>query len=284
MFDIAMIGHLTIDIIRVNNTKTEIPGGAVYFSSIAAAASGADVLVRTRIAEKETVYLSEMTNAGVTVNNLGSKNTVCMNLNYSDDMETREITVSNLADPFILEDVKNIDASIFHLAGLIRGDFQDDMISYLSKKGDVALDVQSVLRCEKDSKLFFEDWVDKKKYLPLITYLKTDAAEAEILTGESDRYKAAEILFSWGVKEVIITHMSELLVYDGTFHRSPFTMKNITGRSGRGDTCFASYLAWRKDHNIDESTKYAAALTSIKMESPGAFSGTIQDVKNRMAK
>ena len=61
MFDIAMIGHLTKDAIIVNNSKTEIPGGAVYFSSIAAAASGADVLVRTRIAETEADYLSEMT-------------------------------------------------------------------------------------------------------------------------------------------------------------------------------------------------------------------------------
>ena len=277
-----MIGHLTKDIIIVNNSKTEIPGGAVYFSSIAAAASGADVLVRTRIADNETDYLAEMTDAGVTVNNLGSKKTVCMNLNYSDDMETREITVSDLADPFVLEDVISIDASIFHLAGLIRGDFPDEMISYLAEKGDVALDVQSVLRCEKDSKLFFQDWTDKKKYLPFITYLKTDAAEAEILTGETDRYKAAEILYSWGVKEVIITHMSELLVYDGTFSRFPFTMKNMTGRSGRGDTCFASYLAWRRNHSVKESTQYAAALTSIKMENPGAFRGTIQDVQNRM--
>ena len=282
MFDIAMIGHLTKDIISVNNTKTEIPGGAVYFSSIAAAVSGADVLVNTRIAVDETSYLSEMTDAGVTVKNLGSKNTVCMNLNYSNDMETRKITVSNLADPFVMEDVKNIDASIFHLAGLIRGDFPDEMITYLSKMGHVALDVQSVLRCEKDSKLYFEDWTDKKKYLPFITYLKTDAAEAEILTGESDRYKAAKILYSWGVQEIIITHMSELLVYDGTFHRSPFTMENMSGRSGRGDTCFASYLAWRKSHSVKESTQYAAALTSIKMESPGAFKGTIQDVKNRI--
>ena len=282
MFDIAMIGHLTKDIIIVNNSKTEIPGGAVYFSSIAAAASGADVLVRTRIADNETDYLAEMTDAGVTVNNLGSKKTVCMNLNYSDDMETREITVSDLADPFVLEDVINIDASIFHLAGLIRGDFPDEMISYLAEKGDVALDVQSVLRCEKDSKLFFQDWTDKKKYLPFITYLKTDAAEAEILTGETDRYKAAEILYSWGVKEVIITHMSELLVYDGTFCRFPFTMKNMSGRSGRGDTCFAAYLAWRRNHGVKESTQYAAALTSIKMENPGAFRGTIQDVQNRM--
>jgi len=282
MFDIAMIGHLTKDVITVNDSRTEFPGGAVYFSSIAAAASGADVHVSTRIANDDSNYLSEMTEAGVTVVNLGSKATVCMNLNYSSDMETREITVSDLADSFTLEDVKNINASIYHLAGLIHGDFPDDMMGSLAEKGEVALDVQSVLRCEKDSRLFFKDWADKKKYLPSITYLKTDAAEAEILTGESDRYKAAEIIFGWGVKEVIITHMSELLVFDGTFVSFPFTMKNMSGRSGRGDTCFAAYLAWRLNHGVKESTQFAAALTSIKMENPGAFKGTILDVQSRI--
>ncbi len=282
MFDIAMIGHLTKDVITVNDSRTEFPGGAVYFSSIAAAASGADIHVSTRIANDDSDYLSEMIDAGVTVVNLGSKATVCMNLNYSNDMETREIEVSDLADSFTIADVKKLNASIYHLAGLIRGDFPDEMISYLAEKGDVALDAQSVLRCEKDSKLFFKDWLDKKKYLPSITYLKTDAAEAEILTGESDRYEAAKILYGWGVKEVIITHMSELLVYDGSFVSFPFTMKNMSGRSGRGDTCFAAYLAWRRGHNVKESTQYAAALTSIKMENPGAFKGTIHAVQSRM--
>lgn len=34
---------------------------------------------------------------------------------------------------------------------------------------------------------FFEDWKEKKELLPYITFLKTDAAEAEILTGLTDR-------------------------------------------------------------------------------------------------
>jgi len=282
MFDIAMIGHVTKDIVTVDGSRTEMPGGAVYFSSIAAAASGADVLVRCRVAEADTDYLSEMTDAGVTVENLGSRATVCMNLSYSSDMETRTITVSDLTDPFSVDDVKDINASVFHLAGLIRGDFPDEMITSVAEKGDVALDVQSVLRCEKNSCLYFRDWADKRRYLPFITYLKADAAEAEVLTGESDRYKAAKILCGWGVKEAIITHMSELLVYDGAFYRFPFTMKNTSGRSGRGDTCFAAYLAWRRNHSVEESAQYSAALTSIKMEKPGAFRGTIQDVQHRL--
>ena len=282
MFDIVMIGHLTKDIIRVDNSQEIIPGGAVYYSSISAAASGSNVKVITRIAEEDTDYLSEMLEKGVNITNLGSKATVCMNLNYSDDMETRKISVSHLADPFQLDDTDNNSGTIYHLAGLIRGDFPDNMISHLANKGDVALDVQSVLRCEKDSRLSFHDWKDKQQYIPFITYLKTDAVEAEILTGKSDRYEAAEILHSWGAKEVLITHMSEMLVYDGEFHRAPFTMKSMVGRSGRGDTCFAAYLAWRQNHSIQESVDYAAALTSIKMEKLGPFQGNIDDVFYRI--
>ena len=277
-----MIGHLTKDIIKVNDTEKEIPGGAVYYSSIAAASSGSVVMVITRLAVEDTKYLSEMRNNSVAVSNLGSRKTVCMNLDYSDDMETRTITVSNLADPFLLDDINGIEGSIFHMAGLIRGDFPDAMINRLALKGAVALDVQSILRCEKDSTLSFHDWPDKKKYLPFVTYLKTDAAEAEILTGTDDRFEAAKILYEWGAGEVLITHMSGLLVYDGHFHSFPFTMRSMVGRSGRGDTCFAAYLAWRKKHNVQESAEYAAALTSLKMEQPGPYQGTVEDVKRRI--
>jgi len=277
-----MVGHLTKDIITVNNLQKIIPGGAVYYSSISAAASNARVKVITRIAEEDSKYLNEMLEKKVEVSNLGSRETVCMNLNYSADMETRKITVSHLADSFQLNDCDEIEGSIYHLAGLIRGDFPDEMISHLAERGKVALDVQSVLRCEQDSHLSFNDWKDKEKYMPYITYLKTDAAEAEILTGKSDRYEAAKILHSWGAKEVLITHMSEMIVYDGAFYNAPFTMKSMEGRSGRGDTCFAAYLAWRKDHNIQESIDYAAALTSIKMEKLGPFQGNVQNVLDRI--
>ncbi|MBF9018647.1 MULTISPECIES: PfkB family carbohydrate kinase [unclassified Oceanispirochaeta] len=279
MFDIVMIGHLTKDIFKVKKCEHTMPGGAVYYSSISATSSGAKVMVITRIALEDTESLSEMIKKGVSVSNLGSKKTVTMNLDYSDDMETREITVSDLADPFLLEDVKGINGTIFHLAGLIRGDFPDIMISHLASSGHVALDVQSVLRCEKDTILSFRDWPEKEKYMPYITYLKTDAAEAEILTGTTDRFEAAKILYGWGAKEVLITHMSELIVYDGNFHRFPFTMKSMVGRSGRGDTCFAAYLSWRLKHNVNESAEYAAALTSLKMEKSGAYQGTFQDVQ-----
>ena len=140
-----------------------------------------------------------------------------------------------------------------------------------------------MLRCSEDGNLLFRDWKEKKKYLPKITFLKTDAAEAEILTGESDREKAAYMLASWGAGEVMVTHNTEVIVLaDGKIFRAPFTPSNLSGRTGRGDTTFAAYLARRLDFNPGESVRYAAALCSIKMEKPGAFKGSMKDVLERM--
>jgi sugar/nucleoside kinase (ribokinase family) len=57
-----------------------------------------------------------------------------------------------------------------------------------------------------------------------------------------------------------------------------FTNRSSEGRTGRGDTTFGSYLASRIDHEPAEALKYAAALVSLKMEKPGPFDGTLDDV------
>ena len=47
---------------------------------------------------------------------------------------------------------------------------------------------------------------------------------------------------------------------------------------GLGDTTFAGYLTERLDHDIPAALEFAAALVSLKMETPGPFMGTRQDV------
>lgn len=72
----------------------------------------------------------------------------------------------------------------------------------------------------------------KKELLPYIRFLKTDAAEAEVLTGLTDRVEAAKVLYSWGAKEVLITHNTEVLVYDGQeIYTCPIKERNLSGRT-----------------------------------------------------
>ena len=281
-----MIGHISRDIMIYKEDEVRLTGGPVIYSSAAAARSGKKIQVITRAGVDADKELEGMRADGVDVIRLDSEATTSIeNIYFSADKEKRKVTLLSRADPFTIESMPETDSTIYHLAGLFRGEIPDEFIPYLDGKGKVGIDAQGLLRCSENGKLLFKDWDKKKELLPTITYLKTDAAEAEILTGGTDRKKAAFTLASWGAKEVMITHNTEVIVLvDGKIYSAPFTPSNLSGRTGRGDTTFAAYLAWRLDHGPDESVHYAAALCSIKMETPGPFSGTVEDVKVRMDK
>lgn len=119
----------------------------------------------------------------------------------------------------------------------MKGDYEDDIIKVLAQRGKVALDMQGYLRVPDPStkEMVYHDWDRKQEYFPHITYLKTDAAEAEILTGTSDRREAARLMVEWGVKEALITHNTEVLVYDGKeYYTCPLKPLGLAGRTGRG--------------------------------------------------
>ena len=70
----------------------------------------------------------------------------------------------------------------------------------------------------------------------------------------------------------------------GRTYYEKFSNRSVRGRTGRGDTTFAAYLSWRMEHDVTTALKFAAALVSIKMETPGPFQGTLEDVYDRIRK
>ena len=73
--------------------------------------------------------------------------------------------------------------------------------------------------------------------------VKSDAVEAEFLTGETDIYKAAKFYADMGPKEIVLTHKDGLLIHaDGKNHEMDFYPARLDGRSGRGDTCIGVYM------------------------------------------
>ena len=131
----------------------------------------------------------------------------------------------------------------------------------------------------------FHDWSDKMEYLRYFDFRKTDAAEAEILTGTDDRRAAAKMLYDWGAKEILISHNSEMLVYDGRdYYTCPVKARNLSGRTGRGDTTFGAYLARRTTGaSAEDALLFATAAVSLKMETPGPLRGTEADVMQYIA-
>ncbi len=281
-YDSIIMGHISLDFNtdHLDNT-VEVIGGAVTFSSASAYALGHRVAAFTKIAPADRDRLSGLIIPQEDVFCLpADSSTVMKNKYFTADKERRTCENVSVGTPFTVDDIPDLDAPIFHFAGLIYGDFNNDMIRKASEHYDVAVDVQTLLRHRRDDgSMYFEDWADKKEMLPFIRYLKTDAAEAEILTGTDDRKKAAQMLFDWGAKEILITHNSEVLAFDGKdFYTCPIRARNLSGRTGRGDTTFAAYYCERLQQDVPTSLLYATATVSAKMETPGPFRGTRADV------
>ena len=257
-------------------------GGAALFSGYASAAMGNSSAVLAK-RNPASVDLAEAYRAckPITVLPLDSRESTRMeNTYFTPDRERRDCRCTSVIDAYRPEELAGLDASVCHIAGLVRGDIGADVVLAAAKIGALAVDVQCMLRkVEPDRHMVMLDWDEKRELLPLIAFLKTDAAEAERMTGMTDREAAAKRLYAWGAKEVMITHNSEVLVYDGKkSYTAPLRPRNLSGRTGRGDTTFACYLGERLHRGIPEALLHAAALVSLKMETPGPFLGTREDM------
>ena len=257
-------------------------GGAVTFCTPAARAANPSVFAAVKIAPKDSDIIERFQMDPEDIALLPSKETTEMHNRYfTADRERREASCPKQSDPILPEEIPNVPCKMYHLAGLLYGDFPAELLEDLHTKGKVTADAQGFLRHNEGGHLVYHDWADKLKYLKLIDILKTDAREAELLTGLTDRYAAAKQLYDWGSPEVMVSHNTEMLVYDGKeYYTCPVRARNLTGRTGRGDTTFGSYIAMRvAGKSIPEALLYATACVSLKMETPGIFTGTKADVE-----
>ena len=66
-----------------------------------------------------------------------------------------------------------------------------------------------------------------------------------------------------------------MVLTEVNFHRAVLNaVPGVPGRTGRGDTCTASFLAGRRrGMSLAEATSFAAAVTSEKMRYRGPYRG-----------
>ena len=282
-YDIVFIGHYTKDTIVSASGTRIVDGGAFNYGANVAARMGLKVAAITRLAKEDSYVIKRLIDLGVDVFAHISPQSTCLRLEYpTSDLDERIIYVVSSAGPFSPAEVESIQARAFVIGASMRGEVSLEVIKKLATKDTIlAADGQSFIRVNKNGKLVPKEWSEKYSILTLLDVLKTDAVEAEILTGTSNIRMAAQKIVDLGPSEVVITHRNGLLVYaSGNFYEEKFSPQEIIGRSGRGDTCIAAYMSKRLNASPDEATTWAAAVTSLKMEAEGPFQRTIKEVNN----
>ncbi len=285
-YDITLIGNYTKDTVVTPAATKYVDGGGFNYGAHAAVALGAKTAAITRLKNNDQHVVENLTSVGVDVFPTYTNHSTHIELIYpGDDFDERTLIMPKSAGSFTLDQFENIDSKIFLVNASIRDEFRLETLFDLKKKGSlIGIDLQGFIRT-RDSKnvLINSLWEQKEEALGLTHYLKADGVEAEFLTGESDLVSAAKILKSYGPKEVIITHKDGVLVYaNNQIYEEPFKLEKIIGRSGRGDTCGASYVYMRLTSGPGESTKWAAAATSLKMESDTPLKRTKHEIEDKV--
>jgi len=252
----------------------------VYYGGIAAQRVGAKVAVVTRLHPKEFWRLEDMKIAGVDVYPIAAEGTSGIaNYYQSTNMETRICKPIGFGGCYTLDQIPEIDASVIMLSPLYAGEVDLELLIELAKRAPVSLDIQGFVRVPVEDGLDFRPWSDMEEGLRNITYLKVDRSEAEYLTGLADLQAAARALHAMGPKEIVLTQSSGVTVFaEGEFFEAPFTPRSLAGRTGRGDTCFCTYIAKRVKTDPLTACRWAGVVTSLKQEKPGPWQGSAWEV------
>ena len=271
--ELCCVGHITLDKVVTPKNTVHMPGGtSFYFSHAIKHFDDIDYTLVTALAESEMKTVEELRAEGIDV---------AVNI-YGENQDNRTQRVLAKADPFTVEYLENINSKIFHLGSLLADDFSLEVVKYLAGKGLVSIDSQGYLREVRDKDVFAVDWPEKKEVLKYVHFLKANEHEMEVLTGYTDAVNAGKVIYDWGVKEVLLTFGSMgSIIYDGsTFHKIPaYIPKEVVNATGAGDTYMTGYLYKRaKGASIEEAGRFAAAMTTLKIEGIGPFNGTKEDV------
>jgi sugar/nucleoside kinase (ribokinase family) len=258
----------------------------VLCGALAAARVGCRTAVIARLHPSDDALLQPMRDAGVECLLVPALETSRMEVIHpSADVDVREMRLKQNAGFFVPEELPPIAGRFVHLAGISDREFSLSFMESLRNRGlSLSADLQNIVRqVDLQSRVVsFRDTPDKRRIVSLLDRVKLDVVEANVLTGEDNLEAAARQVASWGCPEVVITRaVGVLALVKGETFFERFTNRNMSGRTGRGDTTFAGYMAWRLEHPAREALAFAAALVSIKMETPGPFAGTLADVLAR---
>lgn len=288
MKDICCIGHITLDkIITPENTFFQNGGTAYYFAyGMNQLPKNVSYQLVTCIAEKDIAAVEKMQDDGIDVLAYPSKDTVFFENKYGTDKNERTQRVLGKSDPFTVSQMEGIDARYYHLGTLLSDDFSPELVKFLAGKGKVSMDVQGYLRAVRDCQVVPVDWEDKEDVLAYTEILKLNEDEMVVITGEKDPRSVARKIASWGVREVLITFGSygSLIYANCRYYDIPaYPVSQCVDVTGCGDTYSTGYLYCRaQGMSIEESGKFAAAMCSLKIEHPGPFSGSIEDILEKI--
>lgn len=283
-YDVDFIGQICFDeTIHYDGQQSLTCGGAALYGAIAGARLGKKISAHLMLAPGDQGELEVFKKNGVDVFPIDSPETTRVLITHkSTNMEDRQIITSQYAGKFQADQIGDIDAKHVHLAGCNDHEFPLEFMQAIKNRGiPMSIDMQCLLRTNdpETGEIKYGDDPQKKDVVSLMDKIKLDITEIKTFTGKQTAEEGALVIEEWGCPEILITQSDGVMVRaNGQNTFATFDNKSTLGRTGRGDTTFGAYLAWRTDHSPEEALKVAAYVVSRKIEKPGPWLGSVEDL------
>ena len=163
MTDICCIGHITRDKIITPESTVYMAGGTSFYMSYGMSRLPKTVSYKlvTKVGKGQFPEVEKLRQAGIDVRCYDSRHTVYFENKYGANSDNRTQRVLAKADPLTLEEMKPLEAKVFHLGSLLADDFSPEVVEYLSTKGQVSIDVQGYLREVSGEQVRAVDYFEK---------------------------------------------------------------------------------------------------------------------------
>ena len=287
-YDMICTGNYTKDVIIPPDGVRHVDGGGMNYAAHAGMRLGVKAAIVARLAREDERVVESFRSAGIDCFPVFSPASTLMTLEYkTHNVDQRNLYVKAFAGTIEPEQLFGLDARAVVVSPSLRGEVEPAFFAEMRRRNGMLLcaDVQGFVRVLRGESLVYEPWNEMESVLRHLDILKSDAVEAEYLTGETDIEAAARCFAGMGAREIVLTHSEGVLIYaEGKFHHFTFHARSMEGRSGRGDTCLGSYVAKRLNLPPYEAGKWAAAATSLKVERLGVFNRPVSEVEAFIAR
>ncbi|MFX1318219.1 MAG: carbohydrate kinase family protein [Promethearchaeota archaeon] len=277
-FDLVIVGHLTIDLMKSGDKEHTEMGGPPAYAMVGPALGLKNVGIVSRIGRDfPPAYYDRLVCSGLNLEGLRQNKHTTHFTNTYNELGDRTQRVDAVSDPLTSEDFPNTywNTLWMHISPVI-GEVDSSIIPKAKSRGiQVSVDVQGFIRTRKnkDTEIISCEWEKFSELAAYIDALKVDSQELRQLTHQSDTRTAAQSVHKMGVPLILITrgYKGAHLSYGDNYYDIPaIEPQHIVDHTGSGDVFSISFLVeLQRTQRPLWSAFFASAAASYNLETPG---------------
>lgn len=261
------ISNIALGVIKTQS-KEEVDFGGGTYSCITAKKLRWDSTILTRGNDKIREWTKKLENIGVKVVLQQDKSYTSFYNDYTSGSRVQKLLGKTSKINFDL----NVKFDAIHINPLFK-EVDIELIEKAKKACKlVSLDVQGLVREEKDSIVFGKFLENRKDWLRNVDILKVGEEEAKFVSEEKDYESICKDLQPLGPKIVALT-LGERgsLILAKEFYHIPAFPTNTIDPTGAGDVYAAAFLIkYFETNNVKEAGLFASAAASFVIEDFGS--------------